>query len=145
MLTYFDAQDILRALRRISHMKTAVMTQLFEDDVPRANRACIASLAIDIFALAKRIGLKVEVWEEDGMGTARGGWVRTATGRIYGFRELEQSRTLGTMGPSVEVTLEEYAEIGPAVLIPEMLAGLGLTAADVFWTPDGFAVGAADV
>lgn len=114
------------------------VVQVQGDDVPRATRAAICTLAVPVEDVAARLGLVIEEWEEHGLGTARGGFVGIATGRVLLLSELAHARRhLGAKGPTVEVDmadLEGEGATGPAALLGEVVTGLGIKDAEIDWT-----------
>lgn len=87
---------------------------------------CI-DLRVDALAAALSFGL--QDWEEDGLGPARGAWLKLSTGRIILVYELAHAiEALGAKGPTVEVDALEGATLGLERLVSEIRSEVRLTA-----------------
>ena len=96
----------------------------------------VVTLRASLDEIAERFGLKIETWDEDGLGPARGMFVGFPSGRVMLLRELEHQVKHGVVaGPSVWIEAGPIAELGVQPLIDEVLEGLGLPADAVAWRP----------
>ena len=96
----------------------------------------VAILRASLDEIAERFGLKIEAWEESGLGPARGMFIGIPSGRIMLLRELEHAiKHLGEAGPTVSIEAGAMAALGVQPLIDEVLDGLGLSADAVAWRP----------
>lgn len=94
-------------------------------------------LDLPVIEIADRVGLHVEVWEEDGLGTARGCWVPIGDGIIVLLRELDHARKHhGATGPVVEVDSDDAIAVGFDRLLKSTLAALSLSTDDVSRMPE---------
>jgi hypothetical protein len=92
----------------------------------------IATLRIRVDVLADRFGFKIEEWQEDGLGSARGFVCRLSSGRLVLIYELaHQVNVLGHPGPNVEMDTSDIARDGIDAPLREVLDAFGLTSADV--------------
>jgi hypothetical protein len=79
-------------------------------------------------ALAGALSIKTDEWEEDGLGLARGAWLKLSTGRVVLVYELAHSIDyLGARGPTVEVEAGEATALGLSRLTAEVKSELSLT------------------
>lgn len=117
------------------------VVQLRGGDIPLVTRSAVCTLAIPIEEVAARLGLEVEEWEEDGLGTARGAFVRIASKRVLLLSELVHARRhLGSKGPAVEVDLDDLdgsGGTGAAAVLLEVTEGLGLQESEIDWRHPG--------
>jgi hypothetical protein len=103
-----------------------VISQVSEYRFPSPDLA-IVTIRVPVAEIAKRFGLTVENWEEDGLGRARGMFIRFPSGRVMLLRELEHAiKDLGEEGPTVYVDAGEVVACGVEPLVGEVLEGLGL-------------------
>jgi len=79
--------------------------------------------------------LELENWEEDGLGKARGAFIRTKSMRVFLLRELAHIREHLGIKFSMETDAKDLADLGAAPLIDEVLEALGLERSTVDWTP----------
>ncbi|MEL6826847.1 MAG: hypothetical protein AAFN91_11420 [Pseudomonadota bacterium] len=87
--------------------------------------------------IARRVGLSIEVWEEDGLGTARGCWIPIQDGMFVLLRELDHAREhLGATGPVVWVDSDDAIAVGFDDLLHTTLDALSLSLEDVNTIPD---------
>ena len=94
----------------------------------------VVGFLIRVAEIAERLGLEVETWEEDGLGTAHGLWVRLPSGRVILLRELEHAiKHLGEKGPYAYLDAIDVAGCAIEALIDEIVDGLGLTKEVVGW------------
>jgi hypothetical protein len=94
----------------------------------------IVSLRAPVAEIAEKLGLSVEAWETDGLGRARGMFIRFSSGKVMLLRELEYAiEHLGQEGPTVYVDAGEVAAFGVESLVAEILGGLGLSSDKVAW------------
>lgn len=90
-------------------------------------------------AIAARLGLPLEPWDEEGLGPARGVAVRLPSGRPVLLRELEYAaRRPGATAPDVELAVDaaDLGELGVGAMLAEALAALGVSSAATAWVQD---------
>jgi len=101
---------------------------------PSGIDAAVAALTVRVEAIARRHGLTVETWEEDGLGMASGFGLKLATGRVVLFTELAHMiKHFGALGPLVYADAGDMVESGPESIVDEVLAAIGLDRGDVGW------------
>jgi hypothetical protein len=87
-------------------------------------------------ALAKSLSLSLQEWEEDGLGPARGCFVKLSSGKVVLIRELEHAvRHHGAGGPTVMVNVGDAANFGLIELVTEVKADLNLSPEQIAWMP----------
>ena len=91
----------------------------------------LAALAVRLEALAERLGTDVYTWHEDGLGDASGFGGRMPGVSLFLLEELELEVKAGAPGPTLYADAADIAAKGVEPLLDEILAGLGLTRADV--------------
>ena len=109
--------------------------QVFDYRFP-TDRCPIAGLQSQISQLADRFGLKVESWNEDGLGNLLGVLLKLPSRRIVALIEYETYNKAHHLGHgTLEVSLgaEEVAALGVEPLVSEVLECLGLTRNDLIW------------
>jgi hypothetical protein len=117
--------------------------QLFGVQIPLTDRATLVVLSSGIESYAEKFGLQVETWEEDGLGTARGGFLRLDNGRIVLIREMDHARqNLGCPGPYIEVDMSELESRGAAEILAEVADAMQLGQDDIAWFSTAEASGA---
>jgi hypothetical protein len=101
-------------------MVRQVFTYKFEIDL------WIGSLSVDIEDIAKRCSLRLERWEEDGLGWTSGFVVDTESGRVF---LLLARDALRNRGPQSEVIAEgrDIIALGVDALVDELVASLSLS------------------
>ena len=106
----------------------------------------LVMLGLPISEIATRVGVNVEVWEEDGLGTARGCWLSVGNGVIVLLREMDHAREcLGATGPTVWVDSEDAIAIGFDDLLKSTLDTLSLSMEYVSKAPDDKATWLAEI
>jgi hypothetical protein len=94
----------------------------------------VVGFLIRVAEIAERLGFEAETWEEDGLGTAHGLWVRLPSGRIILLRELEYLIKRGReKGPYAYLDGIDVAGCAIEALIDEVVDGLGLPKEVVGW------------
>lgn len=97
----------------------------------------LMGLGVRVDDLAARLGVPLEEWEEDGLGPARGAFLRGEAGLVFLLREQRHAvERLGAEGPVVEVDAGHVARVGVALVRESVLRTLRLSAADVAWAQD---------
>jgi len=87
----------------------------------------LATLRVRVDELAERLGFRVDSWEEDGLGPARGAVLRLSTGKLILLQELVYLIESATnKGPCVWVDAADLAALGVTLLLHEVLGELGL-------------------
>lgn len=105
-----------------------------EHRCPSGGDMPLAGLAIRVDELARRVGIPLQEWEEDGLGTMRGAVCRLPSGRVVLVRELAHAvRHLGTAGPEISVDAGELAVEGVDALVAEVRAAFGLEPEELDW------------
>jgi len=105
--------------------------QIAEHTFPHDRWSALA-LGVRMEALAERLGLEVDVWEEDGLGEAKGCFLQLGTGRVILLRELAHAiEHFGETGPTVFVDTADLALNGPEPIRNEVVEALGLAPDEV--------------
>ena len=106
--------------------------QIAEHTFPHERWAAL-SLSIRMEALAQRLGIKVDVWEEEGLGEAKGCFLQLGSGRIIMLREIDKTiKMFGEKGPTVIVDGADLAQNGWEGIVEEVMDSLGLSREDIF-------------
>jgi hypothetical protein len=105
-------------------MVRQVLSHKFEIDL------WIGSLSIDIEDIAERCSLRLERWEEDGLGWTSGFVVETESGRSF---LLLARDALRNQGPQSEVIAEgrDIIALGVDALLDELVLSLSLSSRHV--------------
>jgi hypothetical protein len=94
----------------------------------------LATLGVRVDDLARRRGFRVEAWEEDGLGPARGAALRLPSGRPVVLQELQFAVDAGTAsGPALLVDAADLGAVGVGPLVGEVLAALDLGPDALAW------------
>jgi hypothetical protein len=102
--------------------------QLYAHKWPSGSGVWLFGIAVRMDVLAKALSVNTEEWDEDGLGLARGAWLKLSTGRVVLVYELAHSIDyLGARGPIVEVDAGEAAALGLSRLTEEVRSELSLT------------------
>jgi len=110
------------------------MRQIRHHRFPSGFELPIAGLKIGLEKIESLKGFDLDEWEEDGLGTARGGFFELASHRIVLVRELEHAREyLGAAGPDIHVDGADIIASDIKALVADVLEGLSLTADDLAW------------
>ncbi|QJW93760.1 hypothetical protein [Frigoriglobus tundricola] len=92
----------------------------------------LAALAVRVEALAAGLDLPLRMWDEPGLGPARGFGCRMPSGRACLLEELELAiRYQGARGPTVYVEAADLGALGVAPMVAEVLGALGLSRSDL--------------
>jgi hypothetical protein len=111
------------------HPPTPLTEYKFHCDFP------ICTLSVPVAELAKRFGLKLDQWEEPGLGRGIGFGCTLASGLVLFLEEYEHAYVrLGPPGPTVHIEASELVARGVETTLQDVLAGLGLTRTDVAWS-----------
>lgn len=111
--------------------------RLSNQKFPSGIDEALVMLGLPIKEIALRVGLNIEVWEEDGLGTARGCWVPIRDGMFVLLRELDHAREhLGATGPVVWVDSGDAIAVGFDDLLQSTLDALSLSLEDVNTMPE---------
>lgn len=102
----------------------------FQIDLP------VGCLSVEIEKIAERCTLRLERWEEDGLGWSRGALVETASGRVFALVAREAMRHCG---PQLEVIAEgkDIIALGTDALLDELVSSLSLSPHHVSWRNHG--------
>jgi hypothetical protein len=99
-----------------------------------------AGLGLRMDELASRLGVKVHLWNVDGLGPARGLGFRSESGRVYLLQELEMAvRYHGASGPEVHADAADLASLGAEALVDDLVAALGIARRHVVFVADSSA------
>jgi len=112
----------------------AVLEQVLDPDYkfPSGIDAAIATLNVRVEVIARRHGLTLEAWEEDGLGAASGFGLKLATGRVVLFTELaHEIKHFGARGPVIYADAGVLVADGAEAIVDEVLAAIGLDRGDV--------------
>lgn len=97
----------------------------------------IGGLSVRLDDIAASTGLTIETWEEDGLGTARGGLIKLPSGRIVRLREMvHRVKHYGKRGPDIDADGAEIVSIGIGALCAELLMALNLPETAIDWRMD---------
>jgi hypothetical protein len=89
-------------------------------------------LNVRVNTLATRLPFSPQEWEEDGLGMARGCFLKLSSGRVILLEELQHSiEHFGAKGPIVMVDVGEAAALGFKALLAEVVADLSLSADEI--------------
>jgi hypothetical protein len=111
------------------HPPTLLTEYKFHCDLP------LCTLSVPVAELAKRFGLKLDQWDEPGLGRGIGFGCTLASDLVMFLEEYEHARThLGSPGPTVHIEASEMVTRGVDKALQEVLVGLGLTRTDVAWS-----------
>lgn len=109
------------------------MTQLYSYSWSTAEFA-ICRLTIRAHVLADALGLKIDTWQEDGLGDATGFMCRSNSDlAIYAGELLGGITHLGDKGPVIYREAEEVVANGVANALDAILVALSLTIESVDW------------
>lgn len=93
----------------------------------------IGGLSVRIDNIVDRFGLKLEEWDEDGLGLARGLGIKLPSGRIVLLQELAHAIKLGSRAPDVIADAGDIISTGVDPLLIEVVEALGLSKEAVAW------------
>jgi hypothetical protein len=83
------------------------------------------------------VGLTIDVWEEDGLGTARGFFVTLENDCIVLVRELDHQRNnFDYPGPTIFADGWDAVGHGHTLLLDQTLKALSLSKSDVYLEPE---------
>jgi hypothetical protein len=104
----------------------------------------VATVNLGVQAIADQNGFRIMVWDEDGLGEARGQLLKTATGTQFIVRQLVQAPApynrqtsvlcLGYLGDAK--TISEATKMTPEHMqadLTEALQELGIGTPDLYW------------
>lgn len=88
----------------------------------------LAALAVRMEALAARLDVPLRIWDEPGLGRARGLGFRMISGRVCFLEELELAiQHQGARGPTAYVDAADLGSLGVEPMVAELLGVLGLS------------------
>jgi hypothetical protein len=94
----------------------------------------LATLSVRVDVLAARLGFRIDSWEEDGLGPARGAALQLSSGKLIILQELQYMIESGrSEGPLLMVDAGDVAGLGVAMVLYEVLGELGLDSDAVAW------------
>ena len=94
----------------------------------------ICSLLIRAHALAQTLGMKMDIWQEDGLGDATGFMCQSNAGlAIYVVDHVYGTTHFCDSGPVIYVEAGEVVEKGITNVLDSVLAALSLTIDKVDW------------
>lgn len=124
----------------------SIKMRLTDHKFPSGIDEALVMLSLPMSEIAPRVGLSVEVWEEDGLGTARGCWVPIRDGMFVLLRELDHAREHhGATGPVVWVDSGDAIAKGFDELLKSTLDALSLSMAEVRSVPKDKAAWLAEI
>ena len=95
----------------------------------------ICTLNVPVAELARRFGFSLVHWDEPGLGSASGFGCKLASGLVVHLEEFAHARQyLGEAGPTVHMEASELVAQGVERSLTHVLAGLGLSPANVAWS-----------
>jgi hypothetical protein len=111
-------------------MARQVFNYKFQIDLP------IGYLSVEIEKIAELCSLRLERWDEDGLGWSRGALVETESGRVF---LLVAREALRHRGPQVEVIAEgkDIIALGTDALLNELVSSLSLSPHHILWRNHG--------
>ncbi len=102
--------------------------QVFAHKWPSGSGVWLIGIAVRMDILAESLSISTEEWEEEGLGPARGAWLKLSNSRIVLVYELAHAiKFHGARGPAVEVDAQEAATLGLDHLTAEVKSALSLT------------------
>lgn len=94
----------------------------------------LATLTLRVDELARRVGIRVDAWEVEGLGPARGAALRLASGRPMLLQELQfPIETGASSGPDVWVDATDLAALGVDDFLTEVMQALDVGRDAVDW------------
>jgi hypothetical protein len=113
------------------------VTQVYDYRFPNTDLPIIR-FQVRVSEIAQTRGFTVENWMEDGLGQARGMFLKFSSGRVVLLRELQHLiEHYQAKGPTVHVDASAVAEFGVEHLISEVLTSLNLSQQAVDWIASG--------
>jgi hypothetical protein len=110
------------------------ITQILEHRFPSGADWDIAGLSVSLDDLAARLGIELQGWDEDGLGAARGTFIRLPSGRIVLIRELAHvAKHLGWRGTDIVADAGDLVALGVGPLIDEVVSVFGLSDGVIAW------------
>ncbi len=120
-------------MNRTNGLTMTNVAQVYDHRFPNTDLPIIRFQVL-ISEIAQSRGFKVENWMEDGLGQARGMFLRLSSGRVVLFRELQHLiEHHCEKGPTVYVDAGAVAEFGVEPLTREVLTSLNLSRQTVDW------------
>jgi hypothetical protein len=96
----------------------------------------IADLSTSLDDLAAEFGLELQSRDEDGLGPARGAFVRLPSGRVVLIRVLAHAAKHFGCGIGVVADGGDVVALGVCALIDEVISAFGLSDGVVAWAAD---------
>ena len=116
---------------------TTELRQVQNHRWPSGGDQPIALLQTSAEDLALRHGLLLEKWEEDGLGPACGFACMLPSGRVVLIYDLEHMNRSVGIASNVSADLGDIANVGPAVIVAEVLSTFRVTRSEVLWEAPG--------
>jgi len=118
---------------------TGDIVQLRDFTFPSGLDWSLATITCRVPDLAARLGVEVEFWEEDGLGTARGFALGPSASPLLVSEQLHSLDIHPLYATVITIDGGEAAAMGHAALLDRALAMLGLERDMVTWVPDDLA------
>lgn len=96
----------------------------------------LAVIDADLAILAAPSPVAIEHWEEDGLGTARGFFLKLPSGRVILLQQMDHVPESGVAGVTIIVDGGEAVRECHADLLRDVLSGLLLDESVVRWQPE---------
>lgn len=110
------------------------ITQIVEHRYPSGGEWAIAGLSVSLDDLAAQLGLDLQSWDDDGLGPARGAFIRLPSGRVVLVQELAHAaKHLGWRGTDVIADAGDVVTLGVRPLIDEVVSACGLSKEAIGW------------
>ena len=110
------------------------ITQVLEHRFPSGFDWGIAGLSVSLDDLAARFGVDLQGWDEDGLGPARGAFIRLPSGRVVLIRELAHvAKHYSWCGIDVIADAGDLVASGVCPLIDEVVSAFGISDGMIAW------------
>lgn len=111
------------------------VTQIFNYMFPSGFDQQIAILAIPLDVLTTRLGIKLEKWDEDGLGVARGAFIRLPSGKVILLREFKYIvEHRGFRETEIIADGQDVATFSVSPLVDEVCVAFDLPPSMIEWT-----------
>ena len=108
--------------------------QILEHRFPSGGDWDLAGLSVSLDDLATRLGIDLQGWDEDGLGPARGAFIRLPSDRVVLIRELAHAaKHLGWRGTDVVADAGDLVVVGVGPLIDEVVSAFELSDGVIAW------------
>ena len=94
----------------------------------------VCTVSVPVAELSHQLGVPLASWEEAGLGKASGFVYKLASGEVLLLEEFAHAREhLGAAGPTVYTEVSTLVELGIERTVTTVLAGLGISPANLTW------------